>query len=128
MREYMRNRRKARRAKFIDLLGGKCIQCGSKDNLQFDHVNPKKKEFDLNQIKDGNEAVIAKELKKCVLLCSNCHLEKTKSNKEHVNKDKQPARHSTIHMYKNYGCRCGGCRKAMRVYNLNKRRKKNKNK
>lgn len=116
MRDYMRARRKARRAKFIEMLGGKCSSCGSKEDLQFDHVSPKKKEFDLNSIKDGNEGTIEKELKKCVLLCPSCHLAKTKANKEHVNKDKKPARHGTLWMYKKYKCRCIKCRKAMSLY------------
>jgi 5-methylcytosine-specific restriction endonuclease McrA len=121
MRDYMRARRKARRAKFIELLGGKCSSCGSTEDLQFDHANAKKKEFDLNSIKDGKENTIVKELKKCVLLCSECHLSKTKANKEHVNKNKKPARHGTLWMYKNYKCRCRKCRMAMSVYIKNKR-------
>lgn len=120
MRDYMKARRKARRAKFIELLGGKCQSCGSTDDLQFDHAKAKSKEFDLNSIKDGNEGLILKELKKCVLLCPTCHLAKTKNNKEHINKDKKPARHGTIWMYKKYKCRCQKCRKAMSSYIKNK--------
>jgi 5-methylcytosine-specific restriction endonuclease McrA len=116
MRDYMKSRRKARRAKFIDLLGGKCVSCGSTDNLQFDHANAKKKEFDLNAIKDSNEKTILKELKKCVLLCGDCHLDKTKTNKEHINKNKKPARHGTLWMYKKYKCRCRKCRMAISTY------------
>lgn len=124
MADYMRQRRKNRRLKFIKLLGNKCVNCGEDDPslLQFDHQNPKKKEFDLNDIKDSNEQLILKELKKCVLLCVECHLEKTKTNKEHVNKDKKPSRHGKLWHYKNYGCRCAKCRQAARVYYLNKKR------
>lgn len=120
MRDYMKQRRQNRRAKFIDLLGGKCVNCGSIDNLQFDHANAKKKEFDLNQIKDSNEGTILKELKKCVLLCDKCHLNKTKANKEHINKNKKPARHGTPWMYKKYKCRCRKCRMAISNYIKNK--------
>jgi 5-methylcytosine-specific restriction endonuclease McrA len=116
MRNYMRERRKARRDKFIKLLGGKCVQCGSVDNLEFDHRNPKYKKYDYNNLKDSAEKTILKELKKCVLLCANCHLQKTKDNKEHINKDKKPARHGTIWMYKRYKCRCSKCKKAMSDY------------
>jgi 5-methylcytosine-specific restriction endonuclease McrA len=121
MAEYMKNRRKARRAKFIELLGGKCVNCGSTENLQFDHANAKKKEFDINQVKDGKEEIILKELKKCVLLCPECHLDKTKANKEHINKDKKPARHGTPWMYKKYKCRCRKCRMAISHYIKNKK-------
>lgn len=121
MRDYMKSRRKARRAKFIDLLGGKCVSCGATENLQFDHSDAKKKEFDLNAIKDSNEGTILKELKKCVLLCGDCHLDKTKTNKEHINKDKKPARHGTLWMYKKYKCRCQKCKKAVSSYMKNKK-------
>lgn len=120
--EYMRNRRKARRRKFVLLLGGFCSNCGSKDidRLQFDHQDPKKKKNDYNDIKDGKESIILKELDKCKLLCPECHLAKTKANKEHINKDKRPSRHGTIWHYKRYRCRCKKCRLAMRLYNLKK--------
>jgi 5-methylcytosine-specific restriction endonuclease McrA len=121
MNEYMKKRRQARRAKFIDLLGGECVECGATDNLQFDHANAKKKRYDLNSVKDGKESVILKELKKCKLLCPECHLAKTKANKEHVNKDKKPSRHGTIWMYKRYKCRCDKCREAMSDYLKNKK-------
>lgn len=116
MKNYMRQRRLNRRNKYIEMLGGKCVSCGSTEDLQFDHINPKRKEFDLNKIKDTNEKTIIKELKKCVLLCPQCHLIKTKHNQEHVNKDKAPSTHGKIWHYKKYKCRCDKCRKAMSDY------------
>lgn len=116
MRQYMKKRRNNRRNKFIQMLGGKCSSCGATDNLQFDHVNPKHKKHDINAIKDGNEDKILKELKRCVLLCVRCHLQKTKDNKEHVNRDKKPSTHGKIWHYKHYKCRCNKCRKAMSDY------------
>lgn len=124
MRDYMKQRREKRRQKFIDLLGGKCEDCGSKHNLQFDHIDASKKSFDLNDIKDGSEKKITKELKKCQLLCAKCHFKKTIKNKEHVNKTKSPANHGTIWMYKKYKCRCDDCKWAMSKY----LKKLNKNK
>ena len=57
--------------------GGKCIKCGYNkctQALEFHHIDPSKKDF---TISNGNfklqEAV--KEIKKCILLCSNCHRE-----------------------------------------------------
>lgn len=122
MADYMKKRRLERRKKFINLLGGVCSNCGNTNisQLQFDHVEPKKKEFDLNKIKDSNENTILKELKKCILLCVKCHFEKTKNNKEFVNRDKKPARHGTIWMYKKFKCRCKKCKKAMSDYIKNK--------
>ena len=114
----MRKRRQKRRAKYIEMLGGKCQNCGSMDSLEFDHTNAKSKEFDLNDIRDGSEERILKELDKCVLLCRDCHLIKTRENQDYVNKDKKPARHGTLWMYKRYKCRCPKCRMAMRQYYL----------
>ncbi len=121
MAKYMKERRRARRAKFIDLLGGRCENCHSTRDLQFDHADAKKKEFDLNSVKDGKEEIILQELKKCVLLCSECHLAKTKANQEHINKDKKPVQHGSLWMYKKHKCRCRKCRLAMRLYNLRKK-------
>ena len=116
MKNFMRERRKKRRAKFVELLGGKCVSCGTKSNLQFDHIDPKKKKHNFNQIQDGNESIIHDELKKCVLLCAKCHLEKTKKNNEFVNKDKSPSTHGTVWHYKKFKCRCDECKKAMSDY------------
>lgn len=117
-REYFNNRRRNRRQKFIDLLGGKCERCGSEENLHFDHKNPKEKEFRIADRLDAPENVLHKEVKKCRLLCSKCHRIKTRENNEHG----QPtARHGTIWYYKRYKCRCNECRDAMSTYNRNKR-------
>jgi len=43
--------------------------------LTFHHRNPDEKEFTLGQIKDNNWDKIIKELKKCDLVCFNCHME-----------------------------------------------------
>lgn len=116
MRNYMKERRSNRRAKFIQLLGGKCIQCGSKDNLEFDHVHSGWKRHDYNDIRDSNENLIARELKKVQLLCHNCHRQKSHNNGDFINKDKKPVRHGTIWGYKKLKCRCSRCKKAMREY------------
>lgn len=118
MKEYMKKRRLERRQKLIDLLGGKCIRCGATENLEFDHIKPKKKEFDIANAKDSPEKVLMKEVKKCQLLCRPCHMSKTRENWEFGGK---PARHGTLWMYKKYKCRCKKCRKAMSQYLKKKR-------
>lgn len=115
MAEYMRKRRRARRTKLLELLGNKCQSCGSTENLEFDHKNPRRKQHDFNEIKDGPENAILKEIMKCSLLCANCHHDKTRDNNEYVNRDKKPARHGTIWKYK-LGCRCSKCKKAISDY------------
>lgn len=117
MKEYMRNRRKSRRDKLISLLGGKCVDCGATENLEFDHLDPKLKNFEIADAKDGPENILVEEAKKCQLLCRPCHQKKTRDKWEFGS---EPARHGTIWMYKKK-CRCDDCKKAISDY-MKKRR------
>jgi hypothetical protein len=76
---YQQERGKSRKKKVIDLMGGKCVKCGYSRNyaaLEFHHLDPSKKEINIsgNGIK-GSWKRLMEELKKCVLICSNCHRE-----------------------------------------------------
>lgn len=71
-----------RRVEYKKLLGGKCQICGySKcwDALQFHHKNPDHKKFEVSDAIFGSvkrsEQEILEEVKKCSLLCANCHYE-----------------------------------------------------
>ncbi len=69
-------RRYRAKAAAILRLGGKCIECGWHGNqaaLQFHHTDPKKKDFIIGNVANKNWESIKVELKKCVLLCANCH-------------------------------------------------------
>jgi len=33
----------------LDILGGKCIKCGSLENLEFDHIDPSSKLFTISK-------------------------------------------------------------------------------
>lgn len=69
-RQKMRDRKK----NYIERLGGKCADCsGVFHPCQFDfhHLDPKEKEFNLS-VRLSEEAA-DNELKKCILLCANCH-------------------------------------------------------
>lgn len=72
-------RRKLRKRKLIEYLGGKCSECGYDKcdrALQFHHLDPSTKEFNLSD--KGRSTSWEKSLKeadKCVLLCANCHME-----------------------------------------------------
>lgn len=71
-------KRKELKLKAIDFLGGKCVKCGydkCSNALEFHHVDDRK-EFGIS--KKGytkSWKKIKNELKKCVLLCANCHRE-----------------------------------------------------
>ena len=41
--------------------------------LQFHHLDPSKKEFDISKAKSRGFDKVIKEISKCILLCGNCH-------------------------------------------------------
>lgn len=63
----------------IEYKGGCCQKCGyNKYNgaLEFHHLNPIEKDFNIANLKSyAFNSVVKNELDKCVLLCSNCHKE-----------------------------------------------------
>ena len=73
--EYQREWYAARREEGVGLLGGKCIQCGATEDLEFDHIDPATKVT--HRIWSWSWARINGELAKCQLLCVPCHFEKT---------------------------------------------------
>jgi 5-methylcytosine-specific restriction endonuclease McrA len=100
-------RRYARfKAKAFKLLGGECVVCGSKEDLQFDHKNPSEKSFGISANWDRAWSVIRKELKKCQLLCRTHHLQKT------TREQTGPRLHGTLTTYSRGKCRCDACRTA----------------
>jgi len=70
------------RQKLLEFLSTKqCTVCGEKDPivLDFDHTDPKKKFKDVARMLAGHyswDSVLA-EIKKCKILCANCHRRKT---------------------------------------------------
>jgi len=76
----------------IDYMGGKCVHCGyNKCNRVLDchHLNPNEKEYTVAQMVGKKWSFIEQEIKKCILLCNNCHriihlkkeIKNTKGNK-----------------------------------------------
>lgn len=60
----------------IKFLGEKCVKCGWRGNqaaFQFHHINSDKKDFIIGNVANKNWNKIKNELKKCILLCANCH-------------------------------------------------------
>ena len=67
-----RNRKFVRRYK--RLLG--CILCGWNKctwGLHFDHINPHDKTRDVSKMMGSSRAELKKEIRKCRLICANCH-------------------------------------------------------
>ena len=78
--QYQRNRRKNFKLELIELQGGKCKICGYKrcsSALDFHHKDKTLKLFSISNgyrtSKTRNQ--ILEEVKKCILLRSNCHHE-----------------------------------------------------
>jgi predicted DNA-binding protein (UPF0251 family) len=78
--EYQRIRGIKRKVELIKQKGGCCEKCGYNKNIaafDFHHKNPEEKEYQLDVRKLANTSMIKliEELKKCTLLCANCHRE-----------------------------------------------------
>lgn len=72
------SRRFAVKKRAVAYKGGSCKRCGySKclNALQFHHTDPSQKDFSFSSNHSRSWARIQAELDKCVLLCSNCHVE-----------------------------------------------------
>jgi len=67
----------AKKIKAINILGGKCKSCGESDMIKlcFHHTDMSDKEFEISKIKYNRWSLWEKEIKKCELLCNNCHVE-----------------------------------------------------
>ena len=75
---------------FLELkIGLKCNRCGFDHPaaLDFHHNNPTEKEFGVSgRISKKNKEKILEEIKKCEVLCSNCHrIEHAKHYNEYIN-------------------------------------------
>ena len=79
---YVAQQRRGRERKLelIQLLGNRCEKCGYDRNysaLEFHHIKPSEKSYqlDLRALSNRKWEAILEEVKKCRLLCSNCHAE-----------------------------------------------------
>jgi len=76
--EIQKSRWISRKIEAVELMGGKCCKCGYSKNfnaLQFHHLDPSQKDFDWNQLRLRSWNSVVLELKKCILVCGNCHCE-----------------------------------------------------
>jgi DNA-binding transcriptional MerR regulator len=76
-KEYYSNKRYQIKKELVDYKGGCCEICGYNKSLralQFHHINPKEKDFNIGGVTTLNESV-KNELNKCILVCANCHSE-----------------------------------------------------
>lgn len=107
-RAYCRDWVKKRRQTFFE--GKCCVECGSLEPLELDHIDPTTKIS--NAIWSWREERRLAEISKCQILCKSCH--RIKTNKELT----KSWDHGTKTGYDYRGCRCSLCREA---HKLNKR-------
>ena len=106
-REYTKKWVAKRRSDFYK--GKKCSECGSTTGLELHHSAPSKKES--HRIWSWKKERRDTEIKKCVVLCSNCHKKETARIK------RLKIKHGGIGMYEYCGCRCELCKKAKAIKN-----------
>lgn len=74
---YVVERRRKVKRRAVEYLGNKCSKCGNSypDSVyDFHHIDPSRKEETLSYLlRCGKWENIKKELKKCILVCANCH-------------------------------------------------------
>jgi 5-methylcytosine-specific restriction endonuclease McrA len=114
-RAYDRQRYHRRRNLILEILGNKCALCSATETLEIDHKIKTSKAFDIGKVWTKPMSEIVVELKKCQLLCKDCH--KKKSDKE----GERPTPHGTISGYYHRGCRCDACRAAYSTYRKERR-------
>lgn len=76
--ENVKNSRERLKLRVVRALGSKCAICGYDkcvQALEAHHIDPNQKEFSISTNANKAYDLISEELKKCVLLCANCHRE-----------------------------------------------------
>lgn len=68
------------------ILGGICIDCGSSQNLEIDHVDWRTKTIKLNKLWSISKIRFYGELEKCTLRCKPCHTEKSRIDMSEIAK------------------------------------------
>ena len=75
--QYQVNNRRKRKLNLIEVAGGQCCLCGYHklpDALEFHHLDPDTKDYTISNTSYALETDL-KEIKKCILVCANCHRE-----------------------------------------------------
>jgi len=109
MNAYMKERYRRRRKEALELLGGRCVVCGSRRGLEFDHRDPKSKGRTIAAIWSYAAKRFWAEIIKCQLLCPEHH--QAKSLRER-GLSRAKGVHGNYQNYQRYKCRCALCRAA----------------
>ena len=115
-----------KKIKAIKLLGDECEECGNNNifHLTFHHRDSNEKENTISQIWKNRWSLIEPEIKKCILLCDNCHREL------HYNEKKYEERRKTkevIVNFKGNKCEICGYSKCLAALTFHHKNEKEKN-
>lgn len=102
-----------------DILGGRCVVCGTDEGVEFDHIDPTTKRFNLADGHSVTMTVYLEEVAKCQPLCKPHHHEKTWAQRGFPLVKGQDV-HGTLAAYRY--CRCGACRAAKSADNAARNR------
>lgn len=72
------NVRRGNKLILINECGGRCIKCNYNkclNALTFHHINQEDKKFDISDRLHYKMSMLREEVKKCILVCQNCHSE-----------------------------------------------------
>lgn len=86
--EYYKNKQKRNRNKYftenkkiiLESLKTGCVDCGEKNiiTLQFDHIEGYDKKMEISKmVSSYHPNTVKDEIKKCEVVCANCHLKRT---------------------------------------------------
>lgn len=97
------------RQRAVDHLGGRCVVCGSTEGLEFDHVDPATKVLAISVAigRCWSWVRLLVELDKCQLLCTGCHLNKTRGERSVDHGGGASGKRN---------CPCGPCKARKREY------------
>lgn len=63
----------------LEIIGNySCKICGydkCNEALEFHHIDPSKKEYEIKDLRSHSKETLVKEIDKCILVCANCHRE-----------------------------------------------------
>jgi hypothetical protein len=74
---YQATRLRAKKARAVEFLGGRCVDCGATDKLQFDHVSYEGDGRPISMLLHRRWETVERELAFCELRCASCHSHKT---------------------------------------------------
>ena len=60
--------------KILDKIKNECVICGQNTHLDFHHINPEDKLFNITTAKHKCNAELINEINKCIIICRSCHL------------------------------------------------------